>query len=130
MIKLHYILDTYAWIEYFIGSKKGAIVKTLIDAKKNTFSTLENCIAELKLWCLAENENFQKLFSIVKINSSIEPITLNNWIEAANIRHEKRKQMKDFGLMDALILAKQDEIKGKIVTGDKHFKNMKNVEFI
>jgi len=130
VVVLHYLLDTYAWVEYLIGSKKGIKVKKIIENEKNTLSTPENCISEIKLWCLANNEDFKKLFGIVKMGSVIEPINLINWLKAAEIRHGNRKEMKDFGLMDSIILAKQEEIKGIILTGDLHFKNKKNVEFL
>ena len=128
--KLHYILDTYAWIEYFIGSEKGLKVKRIVENDKNTLSTPESCICEIKLWCLIHKEDFKKLFNVVKIGSFIEPINSTNWVDATDIRQEKRKTMKDFGLMDSIILAKQKEISGKIVSGDPHFKNQKEVEFI
>ncbi len=130
MIKLHYILDTYAWIEYFIGSRKGIIVKKILENNQNTFTILENCIAELCGWCLKERVDFGKSLSTVRSCSSIEPVNFNNWIQAARIKWEKRKRVKDFGLMDAIILAKQKELKCKIITGDRHFKNQKDVVFL
>ena len=36
----------------------------------------------------------------------------------------------EIGIMDALILAKQKELGGHIVTGDQHFKDIKAVEFL
>src|SRR3989344_5946470 len=117
-------------IKIDIIKKKGIKVKKIIENEKNTLSTPENCISEIKLWCLANNEDFKKLFGIVKMGSVIEPINLINWLKAAEIRHGNRKEMKDFGLMDSIILAKQEEIKGIILTGDLHFKNKKNVEFL
>jgi PIN domain nuclease of toxin-antitoxin system len=41
-----------------------------------------------------------------------------------------RKNVKGFGLIDALIVAKQAEKKCRIVSGDQHFENVKNVLFI
>ena len=87
---LHYLLDTYAWVEYLIGSKKGIKVKKIIENEKNTLSTPENCISEIKLWCFANNEDFKKLFSIVKMGSVIEPINLTNWLKAAEIRQDRK----------------------------------------
>lgn len=127
---MKYILDTYAWIEYFIGSKKGITVKHIIEDTQNSIVTLESCIAEIYLWCLREEKDFDSSFKIIKNCSSIIQINLANWIEAAKIRHENRKKIGNFGIMDAVILAKQKEIEFKIVTGDKHFKNLKNVVFL
>lgn len=130
MISLLYILDTYAWIEYFIGSNKGAIVKNIMDSPHNRFITLHSSVAELHEWCLKEGREFEKLFGIIRVASSIEPIALDNWIEATSIKHEMRKYIKDFGLIDAILLAKQKEFKCRIITGDKHFENLKNVDFL
>ena len=130
MINLHYILDTYAWIEYFIGSTKGTRVKKILENARNTFTTLECGIAELYEWCIKEKIDFSRLFNIVRSLSSIEPVSLNNWIEAAKIKIERRQHVRDFGLMDAIILANQKEFKCRIVTGDKHFKILRNIEFL
>jgi len=32
-----YIIDSYAWVEYFIGSKKGEVLKKLFLDEKNYF---------------------------------------------------------------------------------------------
>ena len=40
------------------------------------------------------------------------------------------KTIKDFGLIDAILLAKQKELKCKIIIADQHFGNLKNIEFL
>ena len=127
---VHYILDTYAWIEYVIGSNKGAVVKALIDDKENTFTTLESSVAELYDWCLKEARDLDELLRIVRAVSSVEPITLHRWLAATQLRLHNKKSVKDFGLMDALLLARQRESKSLIVTGDKHFQHMRNIIFL
>lgn len=125
-----YIIDTYAWIEYFTGSKKGVVVKNIIENTQNNVVTLESCIAEIYLWCLREEKDFDSSFKLIKNLSPIVQINLSNWIWAAKIRHENRKKIVNFGIMDAIILAKQKEVRFKVITGDKHFKNLKNVVFL
>ena len=39
---------------------------------------------------------------------------------------EMRKTEKDFGLADAYVLATARKLKAKILTGDPHFKNVKD----
>ena len=125
-----YIVDAYAWIEYFIGSKPGLILKNLIDDKNRRFVTMECTISELKSYCLRTNADFSKIHNILKRNSIILPVLSNHWVEAAEIRHEIRKKVKDFGLIDSILIAKQNELKCMIVSGDKHFKTLKNVVYI
>ncbi len=125
-----YIIDSYAWIEYFIGSEKGKVLKKLFLDKKNKFLTVECCLAEIMGWSLVNNQDFDQLFKIIRANSNIIQITKYDWIEAAKERFEQRKTQKDFGLIDAVILKKQKELNCRVISGDKHFKNLKNVVFI
>ncbi|MEK6826082.1 MAG: hypothetical protein AABX90_00460 [Nanoarchaeota archaeon] len=125
-----HIIDSYAWIEYFIGSNKGEILKKLFLDDKNSFLTMGCCLAEIKGWALKNNRDFNQLYKIIKANSRILAITGRDWIDTAKERFEQRKKQKDFGLIDAVILVKQKELNCKIVSGDKHFKDMKDVIFM
>ena len=125
-----YIIDTYAWIEYFSGTKGGDTVKNLFANKENKFITMECCLAEVLGYCLRNKLNFSELYKILKSNSIILPVLRSHWIEAAKIRSEARKKVKDFGLIDSIIVAKQNELKCMVISGDKHFKNLKKIIFI
>ena len=125
-----YIVDSWAWIEYFVGSKSGLTIKNLLENKNHKFITLECTLSELKSYCLRTNSDFNRLHMVLKKNSIILPVLANHWLEAAQIRHEIRKKVKDFGLIDSILVAKQNEFKCMIVSGDKHFKNMKNIIYV
>ncbi len=127
---MNYIIDSYAWVEYFIGSEKGEILKKLFLDEKNQFLTVECCLAEIKGWAIKNNQEFDKLYKIIRANSNIIEVTEYNWIEAAVERAEQRKTKKNFGLIEATLLVKQKELNCKIVSGDNHFKDMKNVVFL
>ncbi len=127
---MHFILDSYAWIEYFIGSKKGEIVRNLILDEKNQFFTIDCCLAEIMGWALVNNKDFDVLFKIIRTSSVIIHAMEHDWIEAGKEKFEQRKTQHDFGLMDAMILTKQKKFSCKIISGDKHFKNIKNVVFL
>lgn len=125
-----YIVDSYAWIEYFIGSKKGDVLRGLLQDIKNKFLTAECCLAEIMGWSLKNSQDFDKLFKIIRADSHILPLTEHDWIDAGKERFEQRKRQNDFGLIDAVILIKQKEFNCKLITGDKHFKGMSNVVFL
>ncbi len=125
-----YIIDTYAWIEYFIGSNRGEALRKLFLDDKNRFMTVECCLAEIRGWSIKNKEDFDRLFRIVRANSDIATVTEHDWISAAEERFEQRKTQKDFGLIDSVILVKQKEFNCKIVSGDKHFKGLRNVLFL
>ena len=125
-----YIVDAYAWVEYSIGSESGLILKKLLNNKNNKFVTMECTISELKTYCLRTNKDFSRMYIVLKINSIILPVLTNNWLEAAEVRHEIRKKIKDFGLIDSILVAKQNELKCWVVSGDTHFENLKNIVYI
>ena len=125
-----YLIDTYAWVEYFIGSNKGEKVKKLIEDENNVILTSECCLAEIKGWAIRENMDFEELYNIVRKISDIECILTQDWLEAAVIRSEMRKTTKGFGMMDALIVAQQKRMSCKVVSGDSHFEHLKDVIFI
>jgi len=125
-----YIIDTYAWIEYFRGSKQGLVLKNLLDDIKNKFVTMECCIAELVGYCLKNKLEFSKLYIIIKKNSIVLPVMVDNWIAAAKIKFELRKEIENFGLIDSILISKQKELKCKIISGDSHFKTLSNVVYL
>ena len=122
------IIDSYAWIEYFFGSEKGKKVRDLIE-KKECY-TLEHNLAEIYEWAKKNNENFDFLQRIIIVKSKILAISRKDWLRGVEIKLEQRKESKDFGLIDGLMLAKQEDLKCRLVTGDKHFKNAQNVIFL
>jgi len=119
---MNYIIDSYAWVEYFIGSKKGEVLKKLFSEDKNKFFTAECCLAEIKGWVLKNNYDFNELYKIITSNSSVLPLNEDDWIKAAEERFAQRKSQKDFGFIDSIILVKQKELNCKVISGDKHFK--------
>ncbi|KAF5422391.1 MAG: putative nucleic acid-binding protein, contains PIN domain [Candidatus Methanomarinus sp.] len=127
---LVYLIDTYAWVEYFIGSDKGKIVREILEDEKNVILTPECVLAELKGWAIRENIDFEELYQIVRKLSDIQCLTTNDWLDAASIRTEIRKNMKDFGMIDALIVAQQKRFNCKVISGDPHFEHIKNAMFL
>lgn len=125
-----FIVDTYAWVEYAIGTKIGAKLQVLFDNQKNKFITMECCLAELRGYCLKNNFNFSPIYDAVTKNSLVLPVLREHWLKAANVKHEVRKKIKNFGLIDAILVTKQQELNCKIISGDYHFRNLKKVVFI
>ncbi len=125
-----YIIDAYAWVEYILGTSKGADVRKIISNNANVIFTLESTFCEVKDWCLREGYYFNIVFPKMRQDTLEVPISLENWIRAAEIKFEQRKSKKDFGLLDALLLAYQEQSNGIIVTGDPHFKGLKKVKYI
>ncbi len=124
------IVDSYAWIEYFMGSKKGEKVVELLENKNYEFLTLECCLAEIKTWSIRNGQDFDKLYPIIRSNSTVIRVIEQDWILAAEIRIGCQKKGKDLGLIDACILAVQNRLSTQVLSGDKHFKDMPKTIFL
>ena len=91
---------------------------------------MECTLSEVKSYCLRTNSDFDNINKIVKKDSIILPVTIDIWLKAAETKHEIRKKIKDFGLIDSILVAKQNELNCTLISGDEHFKNMKKVVYI
>ena len=124
------IVDAWAWIEYFAGSKKGSVLKKILENKNNRFITMDCTLSEVKSYCLRTDTDFNSSANIIKRNSIVLPVLLDNWLEASEVKHEMREKFKDFGLIDSILIAKQKEHNCQIISGDRHFKGLRNVKYI
>jgi len=113
------LIDTYAWIEFFNGTEKGAKVKEIL--KNNACFTSAICLAELSEWIERERLDGKDKLNAVKSLSSIIGLDEETLLLAGILKVEKRKRVKGFGLLDAIVLATAKQYGLKIVTGDKHF---------
>lgn len=127
-MKFDYVLDTFAWVEYFQASKKGEKVKEIIENKK--IATPIIVIAELADSYLRIGEELGERYNFIISNSTIINLTSELCIEGARIKNNMRKTEKDFGLIDGIIYAISNKLKAGLVTGDSHLKNVKNVIFL
>lgn len=119
------LLDTYAWIELFIGSEKGARVKELTTGSESFTSVIS--LSEIVVWSLRNNKDPKYFLDQVKEYSTV--LYLNDEIAelAGNLSFEIKKTEKTFGLSDALIYATAQIYGLKLLTGDEHFRNLKDV---
>ena len=125
-----YLLDSFAWIEYFEGSSHGEKVEKIVSDPDNEVLTCAVMVAEVvsKVKRSKKDENLacmamETLSRILEIDTELAK-------RAGSIHANMRKKFKDFGMMDAFLLAAAQQTSATIVTGDPHFKTMDNVEFI
>jgi|YelNatPaOPRAMG01_1025707.scaffolds.fasta_scaffold02674_5 predicted nucleic acid-binding protein len=124
------LLDTYAWVEFFIGSKSGKRVLRVIQENRCFTSIIS--LAEIVDWCLKNGlkEKAKKYVEIIERTSTILNITKEIAILAGEINQERKKKVKGWGMIDSMILATATFYKLKVLTGDSHFKDIDNVEIL
>ncbi|MHA1729886.1 MAG: type II toxin-antitoxin system VapC family toxin [Promethearchaeota archaeon] len=127
---INYLFDTYAWVEYFLGTEKGEKVKFLLE--ENEISTSIISIAELSDKYYRERlfEEWKERYNFIINKSAILPISLKCVENVGQRKWELRKTKKGIGLVDSLIIETAKENSLLVVTGDPHFSNLENVYFL
>jgi predicted nucleic acid-binding protein len=119
------MLDSFAWMEYFMGTAKGEKIKKLVDDNSQLY-TSPIVIAEIYSKSLrTDGKAEEKKDFIIKRCAMVE-MDLNIAVESAKIHAENKAKTHDFGLADAIILASARSRKIEVLTGDPHFKNFKD----
>ena len=124
------VFDTYAWIEYFKGSDTGAKVKNILESQENDIFTSVISIAELASILKRDSLDIDNCYNIVMHSSKLYFITPEFAKEAGTLHGEMKKKIKDFGMIDSIILLTARKLGAKILTGDPHFKGFKEAVLI
>ncbi len=126
----NYLIDTFAWVEYFRGTKKGEMVRNCVEEEKAITPTI--VLAELSdIYERKAIPKWESDLAFIISKTAIANLNQQLAIEAGKIKNEVRKKHKTkFGLADAIILATAIKANAKVVTGDQHFEKLSNVLFL
>ncbi|MBI4043975.1 MAG: PIN domain-containing protein [Candidatus Diapherotrites archaeon] len=113
------LFDTYAWVEFFKNTAKGQKAAALLRA--NACFTSVISLAELSEWIEREGLDRKRLLGYVKAFSTVLEADVQTMELAGILKVKKRVMHKDFGLVDAIILAASRQHQLPVVTGDPHF---------
>lgn len=119
------LLDSFAWMEYFMGTQKGEKVKRSVDDDIQLY-TSPIVIAEIYFKSLRTDGNAQERTDFIMKRCAVVTLDEKIAIEAAKIHAENKVKTPDFSLADAIILASARSRNMKVLTGDPHFKNFKD----
>ena len=128
---MKYVIDSYAWIEYFMGTKAGGKVKPIIEGLEEKI-TPTICLAEVyaKTTKVESEELAEKQRTFIKERSALASLDETIAVESAKMDVTMKQKIKGWGLADSIVYATGLMKKAEIVTGDGHFQNLKNVFFI
>lgn len=125
-----YVIDAYAWIEYFDGSVLGEKVKRIVEDTKNSIYTNVVTIAELAGHFKRKEFDFAETKKVLLSLSSIYLIDIEFAEEAGKLHVDLKKERKHMGLADVLILLTARKTDAKVVTGDEDFRGLKETVMI
>jgi len=125
-----YVIDAYAWVEYLMGSSAGEKVKSILERETNEVYTCAVTVAEVVSKTAREGREFETAYDILLSNSQIVNLDEEISKEAGVLHCEMRKTKRDFGLADAYVLAVARTVNAKVLTGDPHFRGLKEAILI
>jgi len=129
------VIDTYAWVEYLLGSRAGARAKTFIEGGRGITPSI--VLSELRKWYLKEIEagrrserEMQAHFTYVDSITEIVPLDATLALQAGETDFMMKKRIKGWPLADSIIYATANSRAAKLVSGDPHFQSLENVVFL
>ena len=124
------LLDTSAWIEFFQGTEKGKKVGNILRTEENFTSIVT--FAEIVNWCLKNNiqDKIKEYIAGIKNGSTILELNEPIAIVAGKLNYERKKIVKNWGMMDSVILSTAQIYNLKVLTKDSQFKDLLSVEIL
>lgn len=126
----NFVIDAYAWIEYFNGTNLGEKVKNIIEDKDNKIYTNIVTLAELSSSYQRNSLSFDEEKKTLVSLSKIFSLDVDFAEEVGKLHAELKKTRKHIGLADIFVLLTAKKINGKVVTGDEDFRGLKEVIMI
>ena len=125
-----YVLDSFAWVEYFRGSKKGEVVRGCLEEGNCITPTI--VLAELSdVYGREKNRFWERDLEFIISKTTLVDLTQEIASNAGKIKNDIRKeQQPTFGLADAIVLATARKLGAKVLTGDQHFKKISDAMLI
>jgi len=128
-MSFRYVIDAYAWVEYFRASEAGKKAKDYIESGKAATPTI--VVAELYKKLLKEielgNETLEEAERRLDfVRGTTRSVDLNFELakKSAKVDLEMRKRSKGWRLADSIILAAARTAAAEVVTGDEHFRGL------
>ncbi len=121
------LIDSWAWVEFFAGSKTGESIKTYVMDENQEIIISSINLAEIYRLALDrfDEKAAEKRRRAMIARCYLVPVDEEIAIMGARFRHER-----DWGLGDALIYATAIREGAKVLTGDPHFKGLDHVIFL
>jgi len=127
-----FVMDAFAWLEYFEGSASGEKVRKLIEDPDNLIITNIVTLAELSsvFSRRGRGADFSEVRAIICSASKVFRIDEEFAQEAGILHALKRKTYPNIGLVDSMVMLTALQEQARIVTGDRHFSKEPGVVMI
>ena len=126
------VFDAYAWVEYALDGPYADMIAEEHSSAPHPL-TPATVIGELKEAMLRHLIPKSKILSIllyVRNKSTVVNIDAEIAEKAAEINFQHKKTIKGWGMLDSIVYAVTILKKGRVITGDKHFRKLPKVTYI
>ena len=131
------IIDSYAWIEFLTGGRKGPEVRRRLESVDHLI-TPDLVLAEVarKFGRDGQSETLvQGHLRAITALSEVAPVTIGGALQTpkaySDLRaHARRRKLNQPSFADVVILSFARALDGKVLTADAHFEALPNVEWI
>ena len=120
------VFDTSAWIEYFLGSRRGEVVKRYVESEMVLY-TPTICLAEVKVKYAQDKTPEKGEERIQFIISRSVIVRLDKETALLGAEHKLKRKLY---LIDAVIYATAQTLKKELVTSDVELKGLPGVIFL
>ena len=127
MIPIGFVIDTWVWVEYYLG--EDSRVNEYIENDSVDLFTSAITLTELITFLYQKGESPETISQVVSeigVRSLVLPVTESIAILAGEFRNEGFKG----GIADTIILATARSGGHTVVTGDPHFRSLADAVFI
>ncbi|MDE1855973.1 MAG: PIN domain-containing protein [Candidatus Micrarchaeota archaeon] len=118
-----YVVDSWAWIEYFRGSRYGDIAKRHMDAGELFTSSFT--VSEVTSKFDREGLDVDEAFKAIISKSAVVSVDAADAKEAGMLHSSTKKLRPNFSLGDAFVLHTAKKLGAKVLTGDPDFKGLR-----
>ncbi len=131
----NYVIDAYAWIEYFKASEMGAAAKAYIESEQSVTPTIvvseisRKLAKDIAFGNETQDGRLRRL-EFIRATSKIVDLDFEIAVDSGKTTEDMKIDAKGWGLADSIILCTARRLKGKVVTGDEHFRHLVDVIFI
>ncbi len=123
-----YVIDSWAWIAYFDGTRAGKRVDE-ITLNSEAFSSAVT-VAEVLSKSERQGKDTEKIFNFIASLSKIINVDADLARSAGSLHAKIKKDVPNFSLADAFALQAARSVGAKVLTGDPDFKGIKDAEFL
>jgi predicted nucleic acid-binding protein len=121
------LIDSWAWVEFFAGSKIGEVVRNYVMDESVDIIISSINLAEIYRIALDrfDEPTAEKRRRAMLSRCFLIPVDEEIAVQGARFRHERK-----WGMGDALIYATALREGARVLTGDPHFKGLKETIFL